>query len=89
MVFQGLPPRFGMRIQLVSERGFWIVLERGSIWVSGEWFLGVTGFWEVVFGKWFLGSGFWGVVSGEGFVASGFWRVVSGEWFLGSGFWAA
>ena len=74
-------PRFGTRIQLLSERGF------GSFWnaVPG-WFL-ASGFWEVVSGEWFLGSGFWQAVSGKWFLGSGFWRVVSGEWFLGSGFW--
>ena len=36
---------------LVSERGFRIVLERGSD----------VGFWGVVSGKWSLGSGFWGL----------------------------
>ena len=78
------PPRFGTRIQLVSERGFGSFRNAGEM-VSGEWFLG-RGFWEVVSGKWFLGSGFWRVVSGGWFLASGFWEVVSGKWFLGSGF---
>ena len=63
------PPRFGTRIQLVSERGFWIVLERGSS----------VGFWGVVSGEWFLGSGFWRVVSGKWFLARGFWAVVVGK----------
>ena len=47
-------PRFGTRIQFVSERGF------RSFWnaVPGL-FLGI-GFWRVVSGEWFLGSGFWG-----------------------------
>ena len=67
------PPRFGTRIQLVSERGFGS--ERGSngLWevVSGN--LG-TGFWEPVSGKWILG-----LVSGDWLLGSGLWGVASGK----------
>ena len=58
------PPRFGTRIQLVSERGFGSFRNAGQT-VSGKRFLG-TGFWEVVSGEWFLGSGFWEVFLGSG-----------------------